>query len=191
VWNEPDVWAAIGQVGSFVVAIGALIVALVSRKDSNAARLEASRSATAAEASAQEAKRANELTESERHERARAEVARAKHEADLVRGAIGYHSGTEVGPDRILVGDLRVTVENHGTQPAIDVMYRHMEYRPEFTLLASAIPPDGRPIQSVFTVEPRFETAIDNTEIIPGTEIKYELGGVAWIRRGNASPVRA
>jgi hypothetical protein len=88
VWDEPDVWAAIGQVGSFVVAIGALIVALVSRKDSNAARLEASRSATAAEASVQEAKRANELTESERHERARAELARAQHEADLVRGPI-------------------------------------------------------------------------------------------------------
>jgi hypothetical protein len=191
VWDEPDVWAAIGQVGSFVVAIGALIVALVSRKDSNAARLEASRSATAAEASAQEAKRANELTESERHERARAELARAEHRADLVRGAIGYESGNQLSPDRILVGALRVTVANHGTQPAIDVMYRHVEHRPEFTLLASAIPPNGQPIQSTFTVEPHFETAIDNSELIPGTEIKYQLGGVDWIRRGDASPVRA
>jgi formylmethanofuran dehydrogenase subunit E len=191
VWDEPDVWQAIGQVGSFVVAIGALIVALVSRKDSNAARVEASRSATAAEASAQEAKRANELTESERHERAGAERARAQHEADLVRGAIEIHSGTEVGNNRILVSDLRVTVVNHGTQPAIDVRYRHMEYRPEFTLLTSAIPPDRRAVQSAFTVEPRVEIANDNTELIPGTEIKYQLGGVVWIRRGDASPVRA
>jgi hypothetical protein len=56
------VWAAIGQVGAFVVAIGALIAAIVSRKDSKEAPVEASRSATAAEASAQEARRANELT---------------------------------------------------------------------------------------------------------------------------------
>jgi hypothetical protein len=196
VW-EPDVWQAIGQVGAFVVAIAALIFAIVSRRDSKEALFRAARSATAAEVSAKaakdavrEAKRANELTESERHERTRAELARAQHEADLVRGGIGYHTGTQLGPDRILVGDLRVTVANHGTQPAIDVMYRHVEHRPEFTLLASAIPPDGQPIQSVFTVEPRFETAIGNTELIPGTEIKYQVGGVEWIRRAGAPPVR-
>jgi hypothetical protein len=195
---EANEWAAIGQVGSFVVAILALIFAIVSRKDSKEALFRAARSATAAEVSAKaakdavrEAKRANELTESERQERAGSEAARAQREADLVRGAIGYESGNQLGPDRILVGALRVTVVNHGTQPAIDVMYRHAEHRPEFTLLASAIPPDGRPIQSTFMDGPRFETAIDNTELIPGTEIKYQLGGVVWIRRGDASPVRA
>ena len=70
-------------------------------------------------------------------------------------------------------------------------MYRHVEQRPEFTLLTSAIQPDGRPIQSVFIDEPPFETAIDHSELIPGTEIKYPLGGVVWIRRGDAPPVRA
>jgi hypothetical protein len=187
---DANVWAAIGQVGSFVVAIVALVYAIVSRK-------EAARSATAAEVSAeaakdavQEAKRANELTESERHERAGTELARAQHEADLVRGGIGYESGNQFSPDRILVGVLRVPVVNHGTQPALDVMYRHVEHRPEFTLLASAIPPDGRPIQSSFKAEPPFETAIDNSELVPGTEIKYELGGVGWIRRGDAPSVR-
>lgn len=97
----------------------------------------------------------------------------------------------QVGADRILVRTLSVAVANHGTKPALDVMYRHVEHRPEFTLLASAIPPDGRPIEFDFAVEPRFETAIDNTELIAGTEIKYQLGGVVWIRRGDASPVRA
>jgi hypothetical protein len=89
-------WAAIGQVGSFLVAIGALVFAIVSRRDSKEALFRAARSETAAEVSAkaakdavQEAKRANELTESERNERARAEIARAEHEADLVREAIG------------------------------------------------------------------------------------------------------
>jgi hypothetical protein len=194
---EANEWAAIGQVGSFVVAILALIFAIVSRKDSKEALFRAARSATAAEVSAKaakdavrEAKRANELTESERNERARAELARAQHEADLVRGSIGHHVYTEIGPDRILVSALSVTVVNHGTQPAIDVMYRHMKYRPEFTLLASAIQPDGQPVADPITVEPPFETAIDNTELIPGTEIKYQVGSVAWIRRGDASPVR-
>jgi hypothetical protein len=110
--------------------------------------------------------------------------------ADLVRGAIEWEWGNQLSPDRILVGTLRVTVANHGTQPVIDVVYRHVEHRPEFTLLASAIPPNGQPIQSSFTVEPHFETAIDNSELTPGTEIKYQLGGVDWIRRGDALPVR-
>jgi hypothetical protein len=192
-----NVWAAIGQVGSFLVAIGALMFAIVSRKDSKEALFRAARSATAAKVSAKaakdavrEAKRANELTESERQERAGSEAARTQREADLVRGAINHHVHTEIGPNRILVSPLSVTVVNHGTQPAMDVMYRHMKYRPEFTLLASAIQPDGKPVAAAITVEPPFETAIDNSELIPGTEIKYQVGGVEWIRRAGAPPVR-
>ena len=190
-WNEPNVWAAIGQVGSFGVAILALLFAVVSRKDSKEALFRAARSATAAQVSAkaakdavQEAKRANELTESERHERAGAELARAQHEADLVLWSNNYYPWGLAG-DRVVIRDLRVTVENHSPLLAVDVMYRHVDYHPEFTLLAPTIPPDGRPVEFV------LDTAADNSELIAGTEIKYQLGGVVWIRRGDASPVRA
>jgi hypothetical protein len=105
-----------------------------------------------------------------------------------VRGSITIGSGNTVGPDRILVQTLRATVENHSTQPALDVMYRHAEHWPNFSLLASAIPPGGFQ-QSELPVEPRFEIAYDNTKLIPGTEVKYQLGGVVWIRRGKAPPV--
>jgi chromosome segregation ATPase len=184
-----NVWAAIGQVGAFVVAMGALIVALVSRKEAKRSAAAAEASAQAAQDAVQEARRANDLTESERREQARAQLARAQHEADLVRGAITIDSGNQVSPDRTLVGMLRVTVENHSTQPAIDVMYRHAEHRPEFALLDRAIRPEGQQ-NLAFSVEPRFVTLNDSTELIRGTEIKYKLGGVEWIRRGNARPVR-
>jgi hypothetical protein len=72
-------WAAVGQMGAFVVAIAALVVAIVFRNGTKASRAElrqakdqAARSAAAAEASAQaaaeavaEARRLNEIAELE------------------------------------------------------------------------------------------------------------------------------
>jgi hypothetical protein len=190
-----DEWAALGQVGSFVVAIGALIFAIVSRKDSKEALDGAARSATAAEVSAQAAKdavreaaRANELTESDQRERASTQAAREQHEAELVSGSIVIEDGGLIDSERIEVYKLRVTVENHSSQPVHNVTFRHTQHYPSFQLLDRVIAPGGQQ-WSTYPVE-LFETLRDGTELIRGTEIKYKLRGVEWIRRGDAPPVK-
>jgi hypothetical protein len=187
-----DVWSAVGQVGSFVVAILALLFAIASRKDSKEALFRAARSATAAEVSAQaakaavrEAKRANELTESERRERARADAARAQLEADLVRGSIMVKYVT---PDGWL--KVAAVVENHSSQPALDVMFWHTKNWPNPTLIARAIPPGERQ-EFDFEPDPRVHSRDDNSDFPFDAVFEYKLGGVRWIRRGKASPVQS
>lgn len=107
-----------------------------------------------------------------------------------VRTCIQYNSGNGVGKaGRVLVVDLRAVAVNHSDAPATEIHYRHVDYAPEWVQLSARVLPTGAArAERVFKPVARFETAEDHSELVAGTEFRYDHGGTTWVRQGDALP---
>lgn len=185
-----------GRLGAFVVAIAALVVSIAFRNGTKASRDaiqeakdHAARSAAAAEVSAKaaaesvaEAKRSNELAELDLAARAEEAERKLQDEANAVRGRIRWSSGNTQPEGKILVKTFLVEVTNHNaTRPVFDVRYRHPEIEPDFKMLTQALQPAQRE-ERRWDVPVPYLAEENNSDITPGTEIEFELGGTLWRR---------
>ena len=197
-WTS-DEWQAVGTVAAAVFALAAFVHSVRSgrsnKRVADAAKTQAERSAEAAETSAaaardmaDETRRANQIAEARAVKDLEDEKRLIGIDANLVSGQFTHGSGRTAPGNRISVDVARVNISHGGfIYPALQVEYRHVEHIPDFRFLTDAIRPGTEfPTVEIRYAEP-FETAEDNSELTDGFEMRFNMAGYAWEKKGRSA----